>query len=70
MEKDYTSLVDRIDSLEKKLEKGVVMAAPGSARQGVGGSAQGAQGGSLPKAELPKACLLYTSPRGLICMFL
>ena len=31
------------------------MAAPGSARQGVGGSAQGAQGGSLPKAELPKA---------------
>lgn len=39
MEKDYTSLVDRIDSLEKKLEKGVVMAAPGSARQGVGGSA-------------------------------
>ena len=34
MEKDYTSLVDRIDSLEKKLEKGVVMAAPGSARQG------------------------------------
>ena len=38
MEKDYTSLVDRIDSLEKKLEKGVVMAAPGSARQGVGGS--------------------------------
>lgn len=29
MEKDYTSLVDRIDSLEKKLEKGVVMAAPG-----------------------------------------
>ena len=55
MEKDYTSLVDRIDSLEKKLEKGVVMAAPGSARQGVGGSAQGAQGGSLPKAEPPKA---------------
>ena len=58
MEKDYTSLVDRIDSLEKKLEKGVVMAAPGSARQGVGGSAQGAQGGSLPKAELPKAMCL------------
>ena len=55
MEKDYTSLVDRIDSLEKKLEKGVVMAAPGSARHGVGGSAQGAQGGSLPKVELPKA---------------
>ena len=55
MEKDYTSLVDRIDSLEKKLEKGVVMAAPGSARQGIDGSAQGAQGGSLPKAELPKA---------------
>ncbi len=54
MEKDYTSLVDRIDSLEKKLEKGVVMAAPGSARQGVGGSAQGAQGGSLPRQNCPR----------------
>lgn len=54
MEKDYTSLVDRIDSLEKKLEKGVVMAAPGSARQGI--TANGASGASdAPKKELPKA---------------
>lgn len=54
MEKDYTSLVDRIDSLEKKLEKGVVMA-PGSARQGI--DTQPAAGSSIsgPKAELPKA---------------
>ncbi len=55
MEKDYTSLVDRIDSLEKKLEKGVVMA-PGSARQGIEhtGTA-GDTGADAPKAELPKA---------------
>lgn len=57
MEKDYTSLVDRIDSLEKKLEKGVVMA-PGGARQPVNGV--GAAGGpgaaeTAPKVELPKA---------------
>lgn len=56
MEKDYTSLVDRIDSLEKKLEKGVVMAAPGSARQGITGNGQGsAADASVPKPELPKA---------------
>ena len=58
MEKDYTSLVDRIDSLEKKLEKGVVMA-PGSARQGVDGTeaagASGAQTAPVPRMELPKA---------------
>lgn len=55
MEKDYTSLVDRIDSLEKKLEKGVVMA-PGSARQGISGNDATAAGGiPAAKAELPKA---------------
>lgn len=53
MEKDYTSLVDRIDSLEQKMEKGVVMA-PGSARQGV--ATQGAQTAEpVAKMELPKA---------------
>ena len=57
MEKDYTSLVDRIDSLEKKLEKGVVMAAPGSARQGVGGSAQGAL---LPPGPHPPPNALFS----------
>lgn len=58
MEKDYTSLVDRIDSLEKKLEKGVVMA-PGSARQGIDGvevdGATGVQAMPMQKMELPKA---------------
>ena len=61
MEEDYTSLVDRIDSLEKKLEKGVVMA-PGAAGQVYarqGGDLQGINGGNgsgdAPKAELPKA---------------
>ena len=34
MEKDYTSLIDRVDSLEKKLEKGVVVAQSQSPRQG------------------------------------
>jgi len=32
MEKDYTSLIDRVDSLEKKLEKGVVVAQSQSPR--------------------------------------
>lgn len=54
MEKDYTSLIDRVDSLEKKIEKGVVVAAPGGlARQDGVGAAQ-AQG-EVPKMELPKA---------------
>lgn len=53
MEKDYTSLIDRVDSLEKKLEKGVVMAPGGLARQdGISG---GGQMGEAPKMELPKA---------------
>ena len=56
MEKDYTSLLDRVDSLEKKLEKGVVMAPGGSARQGGVNSGQpGQPDGEMPKAELPKA---------------
>lgn len=55
MEKDYTSLVDRIDSLEKKVEKGVVMA-PGSARQGIEHTGTpGSMGADAPKVELPKA---------------
>ena len=56
MEKDYTSLLDRVDSLEKKLEKGVVMAPGGSTRQGGVNSGQpGQPDGEMPKAELPKA---------------
>ena len=50
MEKDYTSLVDRIDSLEKKIEKGVAIA-PGGARQSITQAAAA----PAPKAELPKA---------------
>ena len=56
MEKDYTSLVDRIDSLEKKIENGVVMA-PGSARQGIDTENGSGTAGSahIQKMELPKA---------------
>lgn len=57
MEEDYTSLVDRIDSLEKKVEKGVVVAA-GNAGQNPGGSGApigNAGGAPVQKAELPKA---------------
>ena len=49
MEKDYSSLVDRVDSLEKRLEKGVVMTAPQSARQG------GTEVAPTEKPQLPKA---------------
>ena len=52
MEKDYTSLLDRVDSLEKKLEQGV-MIAPQSARQG--NERVEAGGTEEKKAELPKA---------------
>ena len=56
MEKDYTSLVDRIDSLEKKLEKGVVMASANAGRPGVAGGSAPAEGNApAAKAELPKA---------------
>lgn len=49
MEEDYSSIIDRVDSLEKKLEKGVVVA-PQGARQNVVAGAE-----STKKAELPKA---------------
>lgn len=56
MEKDYTSLVDRIDSLEKKLEKGVVMASANSGRPGAAGGSAPTEGNApAAKAELPKA---------------
>ena len=51
MEKDYTSLVDRVDSLEKKLEKGVVVAQSQSPRQGSEVTASE----EIAKMELPKA---------------
>lgn len=54
MEKDYTSLVDRIDSLEKKLEKGNLMA-PGSAGTGIVKAPQGESQTTAQKNELPKA---------------
>ena len=52
MEEDYSSIVDRIDSLEKKLEKGVVVTSQ-SARQGIGAAATASE--VAPKVELPKA---------------
>ena len=52
MEKDYASLVDRINSLEKKLESGVVVTAQNAAD--IGSKASGA-GQPAVKAELPKA---------------
>ena len=51
MEKDYTSLIDRVDSLEKKLEKGVVVAQSQSPRQGSEVTASE----EIAKMELPKA---------------
>ena len=51
MEKDYTSLVDRVDSLEKKIEKGIAVAAQQSPRQG--SNVNLAE--DIPKKELPKA---------------
>ena len=52
MEKDYASLIDRINSLEKKLESGVVMTAQNVAD--LGSKASGA-GQTVVKAEFPKA---------------
>ena len=51
MEKDYTSLVDRVDSLEKKIEKGIVVAAQQSPRQ----DSNVNLAEDIPKKELPKA---------------
>ena len=54
MEKDYESIIDRIDSLEKKLASGVVMAAPeGASGQAAGNVANAAT--PTPVAEFPKA---------------
>ena len=50
MEKDYQSLIDRLDSLEKKVEKGVVVAAS-APRQGM----VEAPAEPVVKKELPKA---------------
>ena len=49
MEKDYTSLVDRIDSIEKKIEKGIVVAPGGASRSDIEVPEPG------KKPELPKA---------------
>ena len=50
MEEDYGSIIDRVESLEKKLEKGVVVAAPQGARQGIV-----SQTPEVEKVPLPKA---------------
>lgn len=51
MEQDYQSLIDRVDSLEKKLEKGVVVTQAGSPRQD--SNINPAE--EVKKMELPKA---------------
>ena len=54
MEKDYESIIDRIDSLEKKLASGVVMAASeGAFGQAAGNVANAAT--PTPVAEFPRA---------------
>ena len=52
MEEDYSSIIDRVESLEKKLEKGVVVASQ-NARQGIAGT--NATSEPVEKAPLPKA---------------
>lgn len=54
MEKDYISLIDRIDSLEKKLEKGIFIT-QGSAGAAAGAVCVPAGNETVQKAELPKA---------------
>lgn len=52
MEKDYSSILDRLDSLEKKIENGVTVVAnapAGATHQGAG------SGAPFEKPELPKA---------------
>lgn len=51
MEKDYSSLIDRLESLEKKIEKGVVVQSATNPRQGI--AAEAAE--PAAKVELPKA---------------
>ena len=52
MEKDYSSIIDRVESLEKKVEKGIVVAqsAPQGARQSIGSTDT-----EIEKVPLPKA---------------
>ena len=51
MEDDYASIIDRVECLEKKIEKGVVMTAPQDVRQSIGNDKEV----STEKMELPKA---------------
>ena len=50
MEEDYSSIIDRIESLEKKMEKGVILAASQGVRQGIV-----TQSAEVEKIPLPKA---------------
>lgn len=50
MEQDYSSIIDRLDSLEKKMENGVPVVAASS-----GGAVQTPQATPVVKQELPKA---------------
>ena len=50
MEQDYSSIIDRLDSLEKKMENGVPVVAASS-----GGAVQNPQATPIVKQELPKA---------------
>ena len=52
MEEDYSSIIDRVESLEKKLEKGVVVASQ-NARRGIESTDSSSQ--PVQKMELPKA---------------
>ena len=53
MEKDYSSIIDRLDSLEKKIANGVPVAAPQSGTAAV--SQTQAAGAPMEKPQLPKA---------------
>lgn len=55
MEKDYASLIDRVDSLEKKLEKGVVFAAQESGQGAAVRQMSAEQKEPEAVPELPKA---------------
>ena len=50
MEQDYSSIIDRLDSLEKKMENGVPVVVASS-----GGAVQNPQATPIVKQELPKA---------------
>ncbi len=53
MEKDYSSIIDRLDSLEKKIANGVPVAAPQSGTAAAGQTQ--AAGAPMEKPQLPKA---------------